>query len=384
MLRAMRRSVVLFVVVHLCLVKLAFAGTGPAPILGGQPTTVGEYPTVVAIEVGNGLCTGTLVTKDWVLTAAHCVTPSVVIGAGATQAQVTASVKVHFNTVDIMTTPGMVVGASDTIPDPLFNINALGSHDSGLIKLASPVTSVTPVPVNFVAADAPVGVMVTMVGFGATGIGPSGSVGIEEVVQQTSTSCATVDGMDIGMDANLLCYLQTSDTGKCEGDSGGPSFAMINGKLVEVGITSFGDQTCGNYGADTRTDAEKDFLLQHVPGLQCQSDADCDTGHECFNHVCIVTPFQPTGLGSKCTSSADCDSGVCADGDGGMKCSMVCDPTAMNACPSGFTCESAGGGQGACWPSSGGGCCDAGGSGAPATMIVGIALCGLVLRRRRR
>jgi uncharacterized protein (TIGR03382 family) len=383
MLRAMRRSVAVFVVVHLCLVKLASAGTGPDPIIGGQPATVGEFPSVVAIEVGNGLCTGTLVTKDWVLTAAHCVTPSVV--GLSTQAQVTASVKVHFNTVNIRSSAGMVVGASDTIPDPMFNINALGSHDSGLIKLASSVTTVTPLRVNFVPADAPVGVTVTMVGFGATAVGPSGNVGIEYTVMQTSTSCMAVAGMNIGADANLLCYSQTTNTGKCEGDSGGPSFAMISGKLVEVGITSFGDQTCGTFGADTRTDAEKAFLIAHVPELECQSDADCDSGHECFNHTCIVTPFQPMGLGSMCTSGADCESGTCAAGDGGMKCSMVCDPTAMMACPSGFTCLSAGSGatQGACWPESGGGCCDAGGSGAPATMIIGIALVGIVLRRRR-
>src|SRR5262249_38644517 len=140
MLRAMRRPAVLFVVVHLVLVKLAFAGPGPAPILGGQPATVGQYPTVVAIEVGGGLCTGTLITKDWVLTAAHCVTPSVV--GLSTQQQVTASVKVHFDTVNIGTAQGMVVGASDTIPDPAFNINNLGSGDSGLIKLATPVTTI--------------------------------------------------------------------------------------------------------------------------------------------------------------------------------------------------------------------------------------------------
>jgi MYXO-CTERM domain-containing protein len=379
MLRAMRRPALWFAFVHLVLVKLAVAGPGPAPILGGTPATVGQYPTVVAIEVGGGLCTGTLITKDWVLTAAHCVTPSVV--GEPDQASLTASVKVHFNTVDMFTAPGMVVGASDTIPDPGFDINNLGSHDSGLIKLATPVTTMTPVPLNFIAADAPVGVMVTMVGFGATAVGGGGSVGVEYVVQQMSISCTAQEGTD----ANLLCFSQVDGKGKCEGDSGGPSFAMINGKLVEVGITSFGDQTCSTFGADTRTDAEKAFLLQHVPELECNTDSDCAMGHECFLHSCIVTPFQPTGLGSTCTTGADCDSGQCASGDGGKKCSMVCSSTDMTSCPSGFSCQSASGGQGACWPNStGGGCCDTGGAGGPTTMVAGIALVGLVLRRRRR
>ena len=63
-----------------------------------------------------------------------------------------------------------------------------------------------------------------------------------------------------GTDANLLCFNQTSGKGKCNGDSGGPSFATIDGTLLEVGITSFGDQNCQQFGADTRVDAEKEFI----------------------------------------------------------------------------------------------------------------------------
>src|SRR5690348_10331128 len=116
MLRAMRRPVLYFVVVHLFLLLTVAVGRAGNPIIGGTPATTGEFPTVVAIEVGQGLCTGTLLTKDWVLTAAHCVTPSVV-GVG-TQQELTASVRVHFNTLNVLQDPGMVVRASDTIPDP--------------------------------------------------------------------------------------------------------------------------------------------------------------------------------------------------------------------------------------------------------------------------
>jgi uncharacterized protein (TIGR03382 family) len=380
MLRAMRRPVVLFLIVHALLIKVAIAGgTGPEPILGGTPATVGQYPTVVAIQVGQGLCTGTLITKDWVLTAAHCVTPSVV--GEPDQQSLTASIQVHFNTVNVFQNPGMVVTASDSIPDPGFNISDLGHNDSGLIKLSTPVTSVTPVPVNFIAADAPVGVMVTMVGFGATATGGGGSVGIEYVVQQMSQACSSGEGSD----ANLLCFSQLDGKGKCEGDSGGPSFAMVNGKLTEVGITSFGDTNCSVFGADTRTDAEKAFILQHVPELECSADTDCPMGDECFLHKCIVMPFKPTGLGSTCMDSSGCDSGMCGMGPGGGKCTMQCAAGSTDQCPAGFTCEAAGS-QAVCWPTShdsGGGCCDASGASGP-TAIVGFGLIGLLLGRRRR
>jgi uncharacterized protein (TIGR03382 family) len=354
----------------------ALAGPVQSPILGGTPTTSGEYPQTVAILLGGALCTGTLIAPDWVLTAAHCVTPSELMVS--TQQQVTQLVSVHFNA--LRADQGTIVRAIDTIPDPMFNVNALGSHDSGLIHLASKVTDIAPVKLNFDPAKAPVGVQVTMVGYGVSNTSTQ-QAGTEYVVQQTSVSCVP----QVGDNANLLCFNQTSGQGKCNGDSGGPSFVTLDGgKLLEVGVTSFGDQNCQQFGADTRVDAEKAFIQQHVPNLYCDTDADCAMGHECFQNTCIMTPFQPTGVGATCTDNSSCESGECAMNGKDSKCTMDCTVGDKTSCPSGFDCL-AGGAAGVCWPSStdGGGCCDAGGHGAP-TALVGIGLFGAVLLRRRR
>ena len=349
-----------------------------APIVGGTATTLGEYPNVVAIELGEGqsvgVCTGTLITPEWVLTAGHCVTASEV--GVSTQAQVTAAIQVKFNTLNALV-GGTVVKAQDSLPDPMFNIDALGSHDSGLIHLATPVTTVTPVTLNFVAANAPVGVNVLMVGYGITVSG--GNTSTEHEVMQTSIACNS----QVGSDANLLCFSQTGGKGKCSGDSGGPSFATINGKQVEVGVTSFGDQTCTQFGADTRVDAEKAFITAHVPNLECDADSDCVSGDECFQHGCIVTPYTATGVGAACTGNSDCSTNECGTSGSTSVCTMACALGSDGSCPADLQCESDGNGGGLCFPGSGSGCCDASGRGGP-TSIVAMLLVGLVLRRQRR
>nr|HPH70621.1 trypsin-like serine protease [Kofleriaceae bacterium] len=76
-------------------------------ILNGTATAVGDFKTVVAVRLGGGLCTGTLIDKEWVLVAAHCVTPSL-LGL-TTQAQVTAQTKVVFDTIDARSAGGIVI-----------------------------------------------------------------------------------------------------------------------------------------------------------------------------------------------------------------------------------------------------------------------------------
>src|SRR5687768_2496959 len=63
----------------------ALAGTLDVPVVGGTTVKPGSWPDVVAVRtVDGGLCTGTLLEADLVLTAGHCVAAGpveVVIGS---------------------------------------------------------------------------------------------------------------------------------------------------------------------------------------------------------------------------------------------------------------------------------------------------------------
>jgi V8-like Glu-specific endopeptidase len=334
----------------------------------------------VAVRVGGALCTGTLITPTWVLTAGHCVDPEVI--DIPTQAQLTASVRVHFNTVDLGESDGLVVKAVATIKDPLFDESRLGTNDIGLIQLERAITEVAPSPINLDAALAPVGTMVTFVGYGTTGSGRQ-AAGVQFALNsRTSVSCST---LGIGADANLLCFSQADNKGTCTGDSGGPSFAVIDGKATVVGVTSFGDETCAMFGAETRVDAEQAFLLAHVPELVgCTSDAGCPGDRMCFASRCIAAPFSATGVGAVCSGPADCESSQCAEKSNDKRCSLTCSVSNAASCPDGFECLDAGNNVGACWPTDSGGCCDAGGAGGPQAIGLGLAVAGLALRRKRR
>jgi MYXO-CTERM domain-containing protein len=362
----------------------AVAAPTPAtlPIIGGTATEVGQFPSVVALTVGNALCTGTLITPVWVLTAAHCVDPTVV-GMGS-QDQVTSAARIHFNTVDVFNDAGTVATAVATFKDPLFNKDRLGTNDIGLIKLAKPVTNVDPSPINLEAATAPVGTVVTFVGYGSTANSASGTVGVQFALDdRKSVSCPS---LGIGADNNLLCFSQADNKGTCQGDSGGPSFAMIAGAVTVVGVTSFGDEHCAMFGAETRVDAEQSFLLMHVPELiGCLGDDNCTSGRTCFAHHCIAQPFSPTGIGTLCTAAADCESSECAESSqDGKRCSFTCSVSDSASCPSGFDCLKSSGDVGACWPADSGGCCDIGGSDGTGAMLLALVVGGGALRRRRR
>ncbi|HUQ02979.1 MAG TPA: S1 family peptidase [Kofleriaceae bacterium] len=228
------------------------------PIINGNYAILGQFPTVVAVH-NTQACTGTLIAPDLVLTAAHCVhAPSLGL---ASQAEVTSRTTVMFDTIEVAASGGRIIAASETIPIGTFRVP--GDPDLGLVFLAEAVTDIEPMPLNLDPAGAPTGVALTMIGFGKTATGSTGR--LLYTAPKASESCTAFAVNN----ALFLCVDQHSGAGICEGDGGGPALATVDGRQRLVGVASYADAECDEFGAHMRTDAivARQFLHEHAPEL---------------------------------------------------------------------------------------------------------------------
>jgi uncharacterized protein (TIGR03382 family) len=229
-----------------------------APVIGGEITPQGEFPSVGALWLGDGIeCTGTLIRPDVVLTAGHCVEPKFV---GSEVPGFTLD-------NDTLSAPPTVVAGDHMVQHPMFDINVEMQPglqqfwDVGLLFLAEPITSTPPMEMATPteAAGFAVNQELAIVGYGRT-------------------SDATFDyGVKYDAIANLYSWndseIQIGNGGttpqNCNGDSGGPAIADFGGGARLVGIVSRSftlDGDCAHGGIDTRVDYYRQWVLDQLDG----------------------------------------------------------------------------------------------------------------------
>jgi secreted trypsin-like serine protease len=218
---------------------LAAAAAPSSAVVGGSDASPGEYPAVAEITFGPFLCTGTLITPTWVLTAGHC--SNITAGTVASPASWPAPL-ITVRVGGVTQNDGERLGVTRVVMHPDYLLTS--GYDISLLQLSSSSTMPPTQVAN--AGERSIwtaGTMETIVGWGVTSENGSQPDRLQEAQVPVTTDpyCA---GAYSDFDPRTMVCAGFPEGGvdTCQGDSGGPMFGRTSaGALRVVGTTSFGE-----------------------------------------------------------------------------------------------------------------------------------------------
>lgn len=224
-------------------------------IIGGtvvpESEDISNYIVAVHDAFTGELCTGTLLTRNIVITAAHCIglfKEDMYVFYGNTLSALSG--KFEVDKIEV---------------SPYWDGNKDNDKDTGDVAL---VHFIGTLPSNYRPAlimNKPVvnGATLTVAGYGVTESKSSEGVGILRKTQLV-VSNASFSETEFLMD-------QSQGSGACHGDSGGPAFIYKNNKFYLIGITARGeddpDDTCTVSGVYTNAYVYKTWIIRMIHKL---------------------------------------------------------------------------------------------------------------------
>jgi len=229
-------------VLAISVTAVALLGVAAAPssaVVGGSDASPGEYPSVAEITFGPFLCTGTLVTPDWVLSAGHCAS---VTGAAVASPASWPPQLINVRIGGVTQSDGEQRSVSQVVVHPDYLLTS--GYDISLLKLSQ---SSTMAPTQVAGAGErsiwTAGTLEAIVGWGATEEGGDLPDNLQEarVPITTDAYCAGAYS-DFDPQTMVCAGFPQGGVDTCQGDSGGPMFGKTSaGALRVVGTTSFGE-----------------------------------------------------------------------------------------------------------------------------------------------
>jgi trypsin len=221
---------------------VALLGTSAVPssaVVGGHDASPGEYPSVAEITFGPFLCTGTLVTPEWVLSAGHC---SSVTGAVVATPASWPTPLIDVRIGGVTQNDGERRSVSQVVMHPNYVLTS--GYDISLLRL-SQSSSMAPTQVAGAGERSlwTAGALETIVGWGATEEGGDVPDNLQEARVPITTDQYCASAYSEFDPRTMVCAgFPQGGVDTCQGDSGGPMFGSTSaGELRIVGTTSFGE-----------------------------------------------------------------------------------------------------------------------------------------------
>jgi len=240
-------------------------------IVGGFEAAENQWPWQVALFIDNAwFCGGSLISENYVMTAAHCADGASYFDIMAGAHNVRASSEPH--RVEITSYNGWT--------HPNWDHNTL-ANDIALIELPSPMSFndyIRPSCMPMAGDTADVGETVTCTGWGKPSDSAGGISPVLRMVEDrpiiSNSDCNAVYGI---VGDGVVCIDTTGGKGTCNGDSGGPlnmmgSMKGAGDKWKQVGVVSFGASAgceVGYPAGFTRTEYYLDWVCSETNGVGC-------------------------------------------------------------------------------------------------------------------
>jgi secreted trypsin-like serine protease len=219
-------------------------GDSDTGIRQGKTAEAGDIVSrsTVAVIAGRfeAICSGTVITKNVVLTAAHCIPEglsiSVVFAVNVTDT------RSYRNAVEVVVHPQYI----DSLKDPRTNGPQLNRNDIALVHFEGDLPAgYEPASILATSGALTKGTSTTVAGYGVYNDSPMtvapGHVGSNLVGSGTGLlRSASVSILEPGFSQSEVVLDQTLGSGACQGDSGGPAYLKVGDRLHVWGVASWG------------------------------------------------------------------------------------------------------------------------------------------------